>query len=128
MGDDIESGEKNSFREYTEAIRVGQFLFVAGQCALDDNNEVVGVGDFEAQVRYTFDRIAKILERFGATWSDVVRTSKIFREMSPENVAAYQQARRETMGPRFPVTIGVESNLFMPEILFEMEVQAVIPE
>ena len=128
MGVDIEVAEENQFREYTEAIRVGQFIFVAGQCALDDNNEVVGVGDFEAQVRYTFGRIATILERFGATWSDVVRTSKIFKEMSPENVAAYQQVRRETMGPRFPVTIGVESNLFMPELLFEMEVLAVAQE
>ena len=128
MSAEIEVTEKNSFREYTEAIRVGQFIFVAGQCALDDNNEVVGVGDFEAQVRYTFGRITKILERFGATWSDVVKTSKIFKEMSPENVAAYQQVRRETMGPRFPVTIGVESNLFMPEILFEIEVMAVVPD
>jgi enamine deaminase RidA (YjgF/YER057c/UK114 family) len=128
MSAEIEASETNSYREYSEAIRAGQFIFVAGQCALDDDNEVVGVGDFEAQVRYTFGRIATILERFGATWSDVVRTSKIFKEMSPENVAAYQQVRRETMGPRFPVTIGVESNLFMPELLFEMEVLAVARE
>jgi enamine deaminase RidA (YjgF/YER057c/UK114 family) len=115
-------------RDYSEAIRVGQLIFVAGQCALDDEDQVVGVGDFEAQVRDTFRRIESMLAHFGASWSDVVKTSKIFKEMSPENVAIYQKVRREVMGPRYPVTMGTESDLFLPELMFEMEVIAVVPD
>jgi enamine deaminase RidA (YjgF/YER057c/UK114 family) len=115
-------------RDYSEVIRVGQVIFLAGQCALDDDDQVVGVGDFEAQVRDTFRRIGEMLAHFGASWSDVVETTKIFKEMSPENLAIYQKLRREVMGPRYPVTIGIQSDLMYPELLFEMKVIAVVPD
>lgn len=124
----IDAIPSQSGRDYSEAIRVGQLIFVAGQCALDDDGQVVGVGDFEAQVRDTFRRIEERLNYFGASWSDVVKTSKIFKEMSDENVAIYQKVRREVMGPRYPVTMGTQSDLFLPELLFEMEVTAALPE
>src|SRR5262245_5884837 len=93
------------FRDLSEAIRVGQWVFLSGQCALDDDDQVVGVGDMEAQVRHTFKQIGDLLEQVGASWSDVVKTSKIFKEFTAENVAIYQRVRHETMGPRYPATI-----------------------
>lgn len=128
MGTGIEYIKDERGRDYSEAIRAGQFIFVAGQCALDENDQVVGVGDFEAQVRYTFKLLGNVLARSGASWANVVKTSKIFKEMSPENLAAYQRVRRETCSPPFPSTIGVQSDLMFPELLFEMDAIAFVPE
>ena len=63
-------------RGYSHAIKVknpGSMLFIAGQAAVDENLQVVGIGDIEAQTRKTFQNIGRNLELGGATFSDVVK-------------------------------------------------------
>ena len=35
----------------SQGFRVGDFVFVSGQAAVDEHGEVVGIGDFAAQAR-----------------------------------------------------------------------------
>ena len=47
-------------------------LYIAGQVPLDKNGELVGAGDFEAQVRQTFENLKSALVAGSATFADIV--------------------------------------------------------
>jgi reactive intermediate/imine deaminase len=57
---------------YSQAVRKGNMLFLAGQAGFDANTgKLVGEG-IEAQTRQTLQNLAYVLEAAGATWDDVV--------------------------------------------------------
>ncbi|MEA2419982.1 MAG: hypothetical protein QOE60_2188 [Thermoleophilaceae bacterium] len=112
-------------RKYSEAVIVGDMIFVSGQAALDENDQIVGVGDFEAQMRQTFKNIGDALEKCGASWEDVVKTTTHFKRIV-EDYPVFARVRGELLQPPYPATIGVQSELFMPELLFEMDAIAVL--
>jgi enamine deaminase RidA (YjgF/YER057c/UK114 family) len=49
---------------YNHAISVsaGRLLFIAGQVAIDENNQLIGSGDFNAQMDQVFNNLGHILE------------------------------------------------------------------
>lgn len=47
--------------------------FVAGQGPVSADGDLVGEGDFEAQVRQTFDNLTIVLEQAGASLASVVK-------------------------------------------------------
>jgi enamine deaminase RidA (YjgF/YER057c/UK114 family) len=59
---------------YSRAVRVGNLVFVSGTTATDDDGNLVGPGDPEAQARYIIEKIGRALAAAGATLADVVRT------------------------------------------------------
>ena len=57
---------------YSQAVRQGNLLFLAGQGGFDaTTNELVGDG-IEEQTRQTLTNLSYVLEAAGATWDDVV--------------------------------------------------------
>ena len=59
---------------YSRAVRVGNLVFVSGTTATDDDGNLVGPGDPEAQARYIIEKIGRALTAAGASLADVVRT------------------------------------------------------
>ena len=59
---------------YSRAVRVGNLVFVSGTTATDDDGNLVGPGDPEAQARFIIAKIGRALEAAGASLADVVRT------------------------------------------------------
>ena len=66
---------------YSQAIRAGNFLFVAGQIALDPAGQMVS-GDVAVQARRVLDNIGAILAAGGLTFADVVRTTVFLADMN----------------------------------------------
>jgi enamine deaminase RidA (YjgF/YER057c/UK114 family) len=61
---------------YTQGCRVDEaqrLLFVAGQIALDEDGQLVGEGDFEAQTRQVFANMGRVLELAGMSFENVVQ-------------------------------------------------------
>lgn len=58
---------------YSRAVRVDNFVFVSGTTATNDQGNVVGLGDPEAQARFILQKIGAALEQAGSSLREVVR-------------------------------------------------------
>ena len=60
---------------YSQAVRVGDTIWVSGQIALDPHTKELVPGDIEAQTRRVFDNLKAIVLAAGATFDDVVKAN-----------------------------------------------------
>jgi 2-iminobutanoate/2-iminopropanoate deaminase len=67
------SEERNKQFPYSQAVRCGDLIFVAGQLAADDPAFIPSTGDIESETRTALDRIGRILSLAGSAFEDVVR-------------------------------------------------------
>jgi reactive intermediate/imine deaminase len=58
---------------YSQAVRVGNTIWVSGQIPLDPATKELVKGDMEAQVRRCFENLKMIVLASGASLDDVVR-------------------------------------------------------
>jgi enamine deaminase RidA (YjgF/YER057c/UK114 family) len=110
---------------YSRAVKVGDTVYVAGTTAVDDSGAVVGPDDPYAQARFIFQKIARALGQAGSSLADVVRVRTFITDISRwEEVA---RAQGEVFADIRPAATLVQiSGLIAPELLVEIEVDAVI--
>lgn len=58
---------------YSQAIRVGQTVYLSGQIPLDPATMTLRTGDTDAAVRRVFDNLKAVAEAAGGTLDDAVR-------------------------------------------------------
>lgn len=112
---------------YSRAVRTGQFVYVSGTTASGADGNIVGAGDPHAQTQQILKNIRAALEAVGARQEHVVRTRIYMTDISRwEEVG---RAHGEVFGEIRPATAMVEvARLISPEILVEIEADAVIPD
>ncbi len=104
---------------YSQAIRSGGFLFLAGQGPFRSDGTKVD-SSFEDQARQTFRNLAAVAAAAGASLADAVKVGVYLRDMT--NFAAMNKVYVEFMREPMPARTTVQSDL--PG--FEIEVDAVI--
>ncbi len=66
---------------YSQAVRVGDFLFLSGQVAINPATGELVADSFAAQVRQIFKNIEAVLKAAGADFSRVVKTTVFLKDM-----------------------------------------------
>lgn len=102
----------------SNAIRVGDMIFVSGQIGIDDSGAVVAGGIGE-QTRACLQGIKNVLESIGANMSDVVQTRIYLTDFS--GYADYNRVYQEFFSPPFPTraTVGTPQLALGAEIEIE---------
>lgn len=109
---------------YSQALKAGNLIFVAGQTSTDEQGKTVGKDDVKVQARQVFNRIKTILGTAGAGMEDITQMTVFFTDM--HDIDAVREVRKEFFKDHKPASasIGV-SSLAKPEYKIEVQVIAV---
>jgi 2-iminobutanoate/2-iminopropanoate deaminase len=109
----------------SQAIRVGDLLFVSGQAGYDDSGQVVP-GGFDAQAARAFANLERALRAGGSSLAEVVKVT-IFLTNMAANFPAVVECRRQHFTAPYPADSIVEvSSLYVPEAEIEIEAVAIV--
>jgi 2-iminobutanoate/2-iminopropanoate deaminase len=100
-------------------------VFLAGQGPVSPDGEVVGEGDFEAQVRQTFTNIGTVLEQSGASFSSIVKLTVYLTDIG--TLSDYGRIRDEFLAGPPPASTAVQIGaLALPGMMVEIDAVAVV--
>jgi 2-iminobutanoate/2-iminopropanoate deaminase len=110
----------------SQAIQVGNLVFVSGQAAIGDDGEIVGKGDFDRQADQTFRNLDRVLQAAGSSLRHVVKVTIFLTSM--DNFSRIVELRRKWFAAPYPADTIVEiSALYSPDAMIEIEAIAVVP-
>ena len=100
-------------------------IFLAGQGPVSADGEVVGEGDFEAQVRQTFENLRTVLEQAGASLESVVKLTVFLTDIG--TLREFGRVRNEFLPGPPPASSALQvTALAVPGMLVEVEAIAVL--
>lgn len=106
-------------------------MFIAGQVAWNADKELVGAGDFAAQVEPCYLNVAAALAGAGSSFKDVAKLTVHAVDWTPDKMPLLMEgisraATKLGTTPVPPATLLGTSVLFHPDFLVEVEATAVI--
>jgi len=114
-----------NYDSYSQAVRVGNIVYVAGQVGEDEEGKTVE-GGFEAQALKAFENMKVVLEAAGAGFKDVVKLNGFFANYSRDRTK-YHEIRSRFFSPPLPIATNVQVVFAaFPDLLLEVEAIAVI--
>ncbi len=115
-------GAPGAIGPYSQAVRVGPWLFSAGQIGLDPSTgEFVGP-DVESQARRAMENLRSVLEEAGASMDDVVKTTIFLADMA--DFAAVNEIYGSYFEPPYPARSTVAAAQLPKGARVEIEVVA----
>lgn len=112
---------------YAAAAPPGTLVFAAGACPLDQEGQVTGLGDVEAQARQAVANLAVALEAAGAGLTGVLKTTIYVASADRADLVAAWNVIREAFGEHdAPSTLLGVTVLGYPGQLVEIEATAAI--
>ena len=67
---------------YSQAVKIGDFLYTSGQIALDPATGTLAPAEIEAQSEQVMKNLAAVLEAAGYTFDEVVKTTCFLADMN----------------------------------------------
>lgn len=109
---------------YSQGIKIGNFVFVAGEKGIDPKKGSMVEGGIKAETKQTLENIKFILEEAGASMTDVVRAVVYLVDL--DNFEAMNRVYAEYFSQNPPVRTCVEVSSIPASAKVEIEVIAVI--
>ena len=122
------SGMHTPFSHYSHSVEVEgakKLIFCAGQVAGDDQGNILGPDDFEAQGELVMANITKVLSEAGARFGDVVKL--VSYVCNPHDVKKVRALVKKHFPENPPAhTICFLRGLAHPDYLLEIDATAVL--
>jgi len=110
--------------------KASELVFIAGQLAVNEAGELVGQGDFGAQMRQVFDNLGRALRSEGLDFANVTKfTTYLVHSQDIDGFMAVRKAlfrRIYPSGQYPPNTLLMIDRLVGEQFLIEVEVIAVV--
>jgi len=119
-------GLSEPISHYSDAVRVGDAIYVSGQASVDANAKLVGAGDVVAQTRQVLENMKIVLAAAGATLDDVVKVTVYLADCADR--PRVNEVRKAYFKANKPAStlIGI-SEFAIEGMLVEIEAIAVAP-
>jgi 2-iminobutanoate/2-iminopropanoate deaminase len=105
------------------AWQVGDLIFLSGQAAIDEQGQIVGVDDFDAQLKQVFANIDRVIRAAGSSRDQIIKVTIYLTDMA--NFPKIVAARKSYFAPPYPADTTVEVKaLALPELMVEIDVIA----
>ncbi|RLE59666.1 MAG: deaminase [Thermoprotei archaeon] len=104
---------------YSQAVKVGGFLFGSGQIAIDPATGELVRGDIKAQTRRVMENIKAILESSGYTLKDVVKVTVFLKNI--EDFKDFNEVYGEYFREGPPARTTVEVSRLPKDVLIEVD-------
>jgi 2-iminobutanoate/2-iminopropanoate deaminase len=111
---------------FSEAVRAGDFLFLAGQVGDDRKTGRVVPGGIAAEARQTLQHIKEVLERNGASMKDVVKCTVFLANI--DEWAAFNAVYREFFSKPYPARSALAASGLALGARVEVECIAYAPQ
>jgi 2-iminobutanoate/2-iminopropanoate deaminase len=109
---------------YSQAIRVDNLVFTAGQGGFDESGEVVG-GGVEAQIRQAFQNLAAALASQGASLDSVAKLTVYLVDANDYEI--FKRVREDIFSAPYPAsTAVVAGGLLIEGMAVEIDAVAVV--
>ena len=110
---------------YSRMVKIGPFVYIGGTTSVQPDGTVAGVGDACEQNKRVYDKLLGIMERAGATASDIV---KIKKYVTDEYFETWKEEFAYKIIPREQIVLSrvVVDSLIRKEQIVETEIFAVI--
>jgi 2-iminobutanoate/2-iminopropanoate deaminase len=118
----ITSAAPSAIGPYSQAIKVGSFVYTSGQIPIDPATGQFVEGGIEAQARQSLLNVQAILKEAGATMDNVVKTTVFLADMN--DFAAVNAVYAEFFTEPFPARSAVAVKSLPKGALIEIEVVA----
>lgn len=106
---------------YSQAVKVGDTIYLSGQVSHDDQGNILGEGDMEAQMRASYANVKKVLSQYGATMENVVDEILFVTDMEAAFPARVKMKDEVFSGsPVVSSTIVQIQRLALPQFLIEI--------
>ena len=110
---------------YSQAVRVGGWIFCSGQIGLDPADGSLVAGGVTAEVERIFDNVEAILAAAGSSLRDIVRTTLYLTDLA--DFAAANAVYASRLREPFPARATIQVSALPKGAKAEIEVTAVAP-
>ncbi len=111
-------------------VKASEFLFIAGQVAVDASGKLVGADDFDAQCVQTFANIEAALKSQGASFANVVEFTTYL--VHSQDIQKFMKFRLREFPRMFPAgayppnTLLIVDRLVQEPLLIEVQTVAAL--
>lgn len=107
---------------YSQAVKVGDTIYLSGQVSHDEKGDIVGLGDMEAQMQQAYANVQKVLAQYGATMENVVDEVLFVTDMDAAYAAAVKRRKEIFSGTAVVASTIVQiERLAAPEMMIEIK-------
>ena len=104
---------------YSQAIQIGDLLFVSGQVPIDPDTGAVVEGDIQAQARQSLNNVKAILNAAGTNMGAVVKTTVFLADMN--DFAAMNEVYAQFFQTPYPARSAVQVARLPKDVKVEIE-------